>query len=106
MAELEWVQDAVSCRVVAAHAHERVIAMKRISARHIAASHDGSKHGGTFVLMQFAPDSGMPTEIAELPQAAMFAFYRKGSRLISSDCRIWDVATGAVCDSITLQAEP
>jgi hypothetical protein len=54
------------------------------------------ERGGRHQLFRFERETGAVLDVSELPQAAEFAFCQRGSRLITSDGSLINVATGGL----------
>ena len=54
------------------------------------------ERGGRHQLFRFQRETGAVLDVSELPQAAEFAFCQRGSRLITSDGSLINVATGGL----------
>ena len=60
------------------------------------------EHGGSMALIEFAANSGIAREMANLDEPAESEFFGRGSRLVTSDGRVWNVPNGTVAESIVL----
>jgi hypothetical protein len=63
------------------------------------------ERGGQKMLHRFEPESGTPNLIAELAKPIKTAFCKKGSRLVTTDGEIFDVANGRRIRSLAFPRE-